>query len=216
MEPKGDANMRRQSLAVIVVLCLLGPVALRADDSKPAESRAPRRIPGIVFIPTPHDVVEQMLQLAKVGRDDTVYDLGCGDGRIVIAAARKHGCQAIGLDIDPRRVEEASKNVERSRLAKLVEIRTQDLFTADLRKATVVMLYLTSAANVKLIPHFNKMKPGSRIVSHQFDIKGVKPDRILQVRSKEDGRSHTLYLWITPLQVVASSPPRHANESPVP
>ncbi len=166
-----------------------------------APERPPHRVPDVVYIPTPHDIVEKMLQLAAVGKDDVVYDLGCGDGRIVIAAARKYGCKAIGVDIDPLRVEQSRKNVATNNVGHLVTIEQRDLRTLDLRQATVVTLYLTPGYNTRLIPQLEKMKPGSRIVSHAFAMHPIKPDRTVTVTAKESGRKHTLYLWTVPLEI---------------
>ena len=141
-----------------------------------------------------------MLELAAVKKGDVVYDLGCGDGRIVVTAAKKYGCKAVGFDIDPERVEASQQNVKKNRVEKLVTIEEKDIFKLDLRPASVVTLYLLPELNVKLIPQLEKLKPGTRIVSHNFDMKGVKPKEEVTVKSKEDGVEHTIYLWVTPLK----------------
>jgi SAM-dependent methyltransferase len=156
--------------------------------------------PDVVFVPTPQDVVDKMLELAKVRKEDLIYDLGCGDGRIVVTAAQKYGCRAIGYDIDPLRVEESLENVEQNNVGHLVRIEQKDIFTLDLSRANVVTLYLLPELNVELIPQLEKLKPGSRIVSHDFDMEGVKPDEVFQIVSKEDGGEHEIYLWTTPLK----------------
>jgi SAM-dependent methyltransferase len=156
--------------------------------------------PDVVFVPTPQDVVERMLKLAEVRPGDVVYDLGCGDGRIVVTAARKYGVRGVGFDIDPRRVEESRAAVRENGVEDRVSIRQADIFRQDLSGATVVTLYLLPHLNVKLIPQLKKLGPGSRIVSHDFDMKGIKPRKVVKVRSKEDDREHTLYLWVTPLE----------------
>ena len=140
-----------------------------------------------------------MLELAQVNKRDVLYDLGCGDGRIVIAAAKRYGCRASGFDIDPLRVKQSVSSVKRQKLSEQVEIHQQDLLRVDLRPATVITLYLNPRLNAKLIPQLEKLNPGSRIVSHQFQIPGVKPDRVLRVESNSDKRIHTLFLWTTPL-----------------
>jgi cyclopropane fatty-acyl-phospholipid synthase-like methyltransferase len=157
------------------------------------------REPDIFFLPTPPEVVEKMLELAQVKKDDLLYDLGCGDGRIVISAAKKYGCKSVGYDIDPNRVIESQKNVVENKVDSLVKIEQADVFTLDLSNANVVTLYLLPSLNVKLIPQLEKLKPGSRIVSHDFDMEGVKPDKVVKVYSDVDNRQHTVYLWTTPL-----------------
>lgn len=156
--------------------------------------------PDVIFVPTPQDVVDKMLEMAKVGKGDLIYDLGCGDGRIVVTAARKYGCRAIGYDIDPLRVDESLENVEHNNVGHLVRIEQKDIFTLDLSRANVVTLYLLPELNVELIPQLEKLKPGSRIVSHDFDMEGVKPDEVIQIVSKEDGVEHEIYLWTAPLK----------------
>ncbi|HBO45264.1 MAG TPA: hypothetical protein DD670_15315 [Planctomycetaceae bacterium] len=171
---------------------------------------------GHCLYSTPHDVIERMLRLANVTSDDMLYDLGCGDGRILIAAAKRHGCRAVGIDIDPRRVKEAKENIRRNRLEGRVKIRRQDLFETDLSEATVVMLYLSSRANERLIPSLRHLPPGSRVVSHQFSMKGITPDRVIRVRSTEDKHVHTLYLWTTPFDRSRVRSGRKVRGSPLP
>lgn len=159
------------------------------------EPRRPSRTPDIHYVPTPHEVVEIMLRLADVSEDDLVYDLGSGDGRIVIAAAKKAGCRTIGYEIDPAMVERALENVEKSGVGDLVEIIEADIFELDISDASVITLYLLPELNVRLIPQLETLKPGSRIVSHNFDMAGVKPDVIARI-----GDFNKVYLWTTPLR----------------
>jgi predicted RNA methylase len=140
-----------------------------------------------------------MLELAEVKKRDLVYDLGCGDGRIVVAAAKKYGCKAVGYDIDPKRVKESLANVEKNGVGHLVAIEEKDIFTLDLSKANVVTLYLLSSLNVKLIPQLEKLKPGSRVVSHDFRMRGVKPEKAVNFKSK-DGTTHKIFLWRAPIK----------------
>jgi len=156
--------------------------------------------PDVVFVPTPQDVVDKMLELVKITKDDLVYDLGCGDGRIVVTAAKMYGCQAVGYDVDPERIKESLENVEKNNVGHLVRIEQKDIFTLDLSKANVITLYLLPELNVRLIPQLEKLKPGSRIVSHDFRMKGVKPDKVIKVNSNEDNREHKVYLWTAPLK----------------
>ena len=160
------------------------------------------REPDVVFVPTPQDVVDKMLELAEVTKDDLVYDLGCGDGRIVVTVAKRFGCTAIGYDIDPNRVKESLKNVAKNNVGHLVTIEQKDIFTLDLSKANVITLYLLPELNVKLIPQLEKLKPGSRIVSHDFAMEGVKPDKVVTITSDEDTYQHTVYLWTVPLKKI--------------
>ena len=118
------------------------------------------RKPDVIYVPTPQEVVEKMLEVAKVTKDDVVYDLGCGDGRIPVTAAKKYGCKAFGFDIDPERIKESQENVEKNKVGNLVTIEQKDIFTLDLSKANVVTLYLLPSLNVKLIPQLEKLKPG--------------------------------------------------------
>ena len=158
--------------------------------------------PDVEFVPTPQDVVDKMLELAKVTKDDLVYDLGCGDGRIVVTAAKRYGCRAIGYDIDPQRVKESLENVEMNNVGHLVRIEQKDIFTLDLSKANVITLYLLPELNVELIPQLEKLKPGSRIVSHDFDMEGVQPDKVVKTDSNEDDKEHKIYLWTSPLKKI--------------
>ncbi len=159
----------------------------------------------MIFVPTPQSVVDKMLEMAEVKKGDIVYDLGCGDGRIVVTAAKKFGVKAYGFDIDPERIKESLANVKSNKVEHLVTIRQADIFTLDLREANVVTLYLLPELNVKLMPQLEKLKPGSRIVSHDFDMRGAKP---LQVHRLEDGEQdgHTIYKWIVPWEKEAAAP----------
>ncbi len=172
----------------------------RQASNDNAEAETNRR-PDVVYVPTPQEVVEKMLELAKVGKDDLVYDLGCGDGRIVVTAAKKYGCKAIGFDIATERVKESMENVAKAGVGDKVRIEQRDIFTLDLSPASVVTLYLLPSLNVKLIPQLERLKPGSRIVSHDFDMKGVKPDQVITMDANGDPYGdHTIYLWTTPLK----------------
>ena len=169
-------------------------------QTKKAQVVKPRR-PDVIFVPTPQSVVDKMLELAEVTKDDLVYDLGCGDGRIVVTAAKQFGCKAVGYDIDPQRIKESRENVEKNGVGNLVRIEQQDIFTLDLSQANVVTLYLLPDLNVKLIPQLQKLKPGCRIVSHDFSMRGVKPERVVDVTTESEGQ-HTVFLWRTPLNIL--------------
>jgi len=149
----------------------------------------------VPYVPTPQEVVERMLELAQVKKGDIVYDLGSGDGRIVVTAAKKYGVKAIGFEIDPERIKESAENIKKAGVGDLVEIRQQDIRTVDLSPATVLTMYLLPEVNLMIRPNILKqMKPGSRVVSHDFDMGDWKPLKTEQIK---DGSSwdHTLYLW---------------------
>jgi outer membrane protein assembly factor BamB len=154
------------------------------------------------FVPTPMDVVEKMIDAANLTRDDVVYDLGSGDGRIVLAASRIRGCKSVGFEIHPGLVAESRLQAKRQKLDDLVTIEEKDLFTVDLQPASVVMLYLGAPNNAKLLPQLRKLKPGSRIVSHAHLLgdAGPKPDRTLKIVSKDDQVEHEVHVWTTPLK----------------
>jgi SAM-dependent methyltransferase len=152
--------------------------------------QAPPRAPDVAFVPTPPEVVTAMLELAGVEAGDVIYDLGSGDGRLVIEAARRYGVQGVGIDIDPERVKEATENARRAGVADKVTFVQGDLFDADVSRATVVTLFLLPALNVKLQPKLlQQLKPGARIVSHAFDMADWNAEREMIV-----GGRH-VYLW---------------------
>lgn len=176
----------------VLILAALSPAQTRPRAKVEGE-------PDVPFVPTPFKVVDRMLELAEVHKGDVVYDLGCGDGRILVAAAKKHEAKGVGFDIDPERIRDSIENVKVNGVEKLVTIKQADIFTLDLTGATVITLYLTPELNVKLIPQLEKLKPGCRIVSHAFDMRGIKPKKVVSVPLTAEVR-RTLYLWVTPLE----------------
>jgi tRNA G37 N-methylase Trm5 len=179
--------MRGHALILSSLLVACGAGAALARDAQ--------RTPDVIYVPTPQEVVEDMLRLADVKRGDVLYDLGSGDGRIAVTAAKKYGVRAIGIDIDPARIREANENARKNGVRKLVQFRQQDLFAADFREATVVTLYLLPDLNLKLLPQLRaQLKPGTRVVSHQFDMGDWRPDKVLE----SGGR--TVYFWVMPAQ----------------
>jgi len=176
------------TLLAVTILSPLTPETLVARQ-QPA-SLAP-------YVPTPLDVVHRMLELAKVTEDDVVYDLGCGDGRIVIEAAQRYGSRGVGIDYDPERIAEANATAERRGLQDLVTFRQEDAMTADVSEATVVTLYLLTSSNRKLRPLLTRqLRPGARIVSHAFRMGDWEPE---ETQSFEDqrGNTRTIHLWRT-------------------
>jgi SAM-dependent methyltransferase len=168
---------------------LIGPwLLLMAQRSAAPQKLAP-------YVRTPQDVVERMLALAHVGPNDVVYDLGCGDGRLVITAAKRYGARGVGIDFDLDRVKESQANAKQAGVEPLVEFRQQDALTVDVSPATVVTLYLLSESNLRLRPILTKvLQPGSRIVSHQFAMGDWQPERKATLTDAE-GSEHILYLW---------------------
>ncbi len=165
------------------------PLAAALLSLAPQQNLAP-------YVPTPQDVVERMLALAEVTGRDVVYDLGCGDGRIPITAARKYGARAVGVDIDPRRIEESRANARAAGVEPLVEFRLEDAMRVDVSPATVVTLYLLSSSNAKLRPILTRqLRPGARIVSHAFSMGPEWPADKIDRFTNENGDEITLYLW---------------------
>lgn len=166
-----------------------------------AQEAKPRRNPDVPFVPTTDAAVAEMLKLADVKKGDIVYDLGCGDGRIVIAAA-KAGARGVGLDINPVRIAEAKANAKKAGVEDQVRFEEQDLFQADVREATVVTLFLLQSVNLKLRPKLlADLKPGTRVVSNTFDMGDWKPVKEVTVGNDEDADAYLskrLYLWIVP------------------
>jgi cyclopropane fatty-acyl-phospholipid synthase-like methyltransferase len=165
----------------------------------PAWAQQPLRSPDVIFVPTPQEVVDAMLKLAKVTKNDVIYDLGSGDGRIPITAAKTYGARGVGIYIYPQRIKEATDNLKTAGVGDRVKFLNQDLFTTDISEATVVTLYLLPSLNVKLIPKLNKeLKPGTRIVSHAFDMSADGTERKPRETLNVNGR--TVYFWTIPIQ----------------
>ncbi|MDZ4798543.1 MAG: methyltransferase domain-containing protein [Bryobacteraceae bacterium] len=176
---------RRTFLASLAVLA--------AGTALAQESSTPRRSPDVPYVPTPQSVVEAMLKLGEVKTGDILYDLGSGDGRIPITAAKQYQVRGTGIDINPERIAEAEANAKKENVTNMVKFRNEDLFEADFKDATVVTLYLLPSINLKLRPRlFRDLKPGTRIVSHSFDMGSWEPEKRIEI----DGRY--LYLWRIP------------------
>ena len=183
--------LARRSLTVIAALLLSSmsagrPMPVQAQDSSLENKKI------VPFVPTPQEVVDKMIELGGVKKGDTVYDLGSGYGRIVITAA-KQGARAMGFEIDGDLLKESRENIQKAGVENLAEIRQQDILTVDLSAASVVTMYLLPDVNLKLRPNvLSQMKPGSRVVSHAFDMGDWKPDKTERVNGR------TIYLWIVP------------------
>ncbi len=192
--------MQKNRTKLAIAISLMCCVILIMGKSQAGEKSKPMRSPDVVYVGTPYDLISKMLQMANVKKGDLVYDLGCGDGRMLILAAQKYGCRGVGYDIDPERVRAATENVARNHVQNLVKILQADMFTLDLSKATVFPLYLLPEMNRKLLPQLDKVKPGSRIVCHDYDLEGIVADKTITIISNEDNASHTLSLYTTPLK----------------
>ena len=182
-------NTRVRFMFLAIVTVFMQPFA---QNLKLAEAQEGKIVP---YVPTPQEVVDRMLELAQVKKGDVVYDLGSGDGRIVITAAKKYGVKAIGFEIDPERIKESQENIKKAGVGNLVEIRQQDIRNVDLSPASVLTMYLLPEVNLMIRPNiWKQMKPGSRVVSHDFDMGDWKP---VKTETIKDGSSweHTLYLW---------------------
>ncbi|MBI2833951.1 MAG: class I SAM-dependent methyltransferase [Acidobacteria bacterium] len=189
---------KRGSLIAIAMLSIAATVwtpipVVSAQGAGPGAPAAQSLAP---YVPTPQIVVDRMLELAQITKDDVVYDLGCGDGRIVITAAKKYGARGVGVDIDPERVAESEANAKRDGVDQLVTFKLQDAMTVDVSPATVVTLYLLSGSNLKLRPILTKqLRLGSRIVSHAFSMGDWEPEKVETF--EENGFTRTIYLWRT-------------------
>ena len=183
--------LRATAFASILLVFSLSAGAQTAAQQAPQKEL---RGPDVVFVPTPEKVVEAMLNVAKVGKGDVLYDLGSGDGRIPIAAAQKFGVErATGIDIDPQRIKEANANLAKAGVGKRVKFVNADLFETNLSDATVITLYLLPALNLKLLPKLLKeTKPGTRIVSHAFNMGSWKPEQTVKVDT------YDVYFWTIP------------------
>ncbi len=189
--------MTRQSMTsslfiffLIVLLSWLQPVSIQAQEVNL----------DVPFVPTPYEVVDEMLRLAELKKGDILYDLGCGDGRIVIEAAKRAGIRAVGIDIDPERIRESEENAIKAGVQKMVEFRCQNIFEADFSDATVVTMYLLPDVNIRLRPTIlRKLRPGTRIVSHSFDMDEWEPEKHTYVAASL--YPHSVYLWIVPANI---------------
>lgn len=183
--------MRRR---LVLLALALAPLAVGAQ-AQPQTARRPDAPNLAPYVPTPQDVVNRMLTLARVTKDDVVIDLGCGDGRIPITAAKVHGARGIGVDIDPQRIAEANANARKEGVQHLVTFKLENALTTDVSTATVVTTYLLTASNLKLRPVLTRsLKPGTRIVAHNFGFGDWTPEKV-DTFTDSANRRRTLYLW---------------------
>ena len=178
--------MNRRTSFALVLLSATGTNGLWGQA-------APKRAPDVRYEPSSPAIVQQMLKMAGVKKGDVVYDLGCGDGRVVIEAAKQFGVRGVGIDIDPERIREAEANAKAAGVTNLVKFRNEDLFEAEVREASVVMLYLWPWINLKLRPRLlAELKPGTRIVSHYHDMGDWEPEQRVELEG------HPIYMWTVP------------------
>lgn len=181
--------------AMLLVFCIT-PLIARENAEEPVFMQTP----DVVYVGTPYDIVSVMLHMADVKKDDIVVDLGCGDARMLVLAAEKYGSKGIGYEIDPVMIRESRRNAEKNNVSGLVEIVQADIFTVDISDADVLPIYLLPEMNLKLVPQFETLKPGSRLVFHNYDLYGYIPDKKIEIISNEDNSKHTLWLYTTPLK----------------
>jgi SAM-dependent methyltransferase len=184
--PEPQPGESARSCGVRLLLLFILPLIAAADDDAP-------------FVPTPQPVVVKMLEMAGVKQTDVVFDLGCGDGRVLVTAAKTYGCKAYGCDIDPQLVKKSQENAKKNGVEKLITVEEKDMFKLDLSGATVLTLYVLPSMMEKLKPQVAQMKAGSRIVAHDFPFEGIVPDQKVEFRVP-DQREHTLYLYTVPLK----------------
>jgi SAM-dependent methyltransferase len=193
--------MKTLSVTLVAVLGLAG-LGLEVSSLSRAQAPAPRT-PDVPYEPTPPKVMAEMLRLARIRPADVVYDLGCGDGRIVIAAIKDSGARGVCVDIDPQRIAESRRNAEGAGVADRISFRTEDLFTTRIEDATVVMLFLWPEINLRLRPRLlRELRPGTRIISHWHDMGDWKPEKSVNVLAS--GRERPVYYWTVPAH---SEPP---------
>ena len=198
-------GIRVTASGLLLLLVFSGISSVAQKQSKPLPK------PHVVYVGTPYDVISIMIEMAQIKKEDLVYDLGCGDGRMVVLAAQKCLCRGIGYEIDPIIVQAANENVLKNQMGSRVKIVNADIFTLDLRKATVLLLYLLPELNKRLLPQIDAMKPGTRIVCHNYDIPGIVADKTLTYLSNEDNTTHIMTRYTTPLKRMSS-----ANVTPAP
>jgi len=183
------AKILLQAIIFLLVFCTSFPS--KAQEAAPY-------ILDVPYVPTPEIVVDEMLRMAEVGEEDVLYDLGSGDGRIPITAAKRFGTRGVGIDLNPERVKEANENAVREKVTDKVEFLEKDIFETDFSDATVLYLYLFPEVNMKLRPTILKMKPGTRVISHNYDMGDWMPEQTKKLTTP-NGREHTIYLWRVPL-----------------
>lgn len=201
MEQRVSGSVRRRTAgtlrAILRGIILAASIAGISCGEQPTSATNSLRAPDVHYEPTSPDVVQVMFRLANVKRGEVVYDLGCGDGRIVITAVREFGATGVCVDIDPQRIAESRENARAAAVTENIRFLNQDLFATDVSDASVVMLFLSPELNLKLRPKLlRELKPGARIVSHWHDMDDWKPEKAVRIQSS--GRERSIYLWTIP------------------
>jgi hypothetical protein len=201
MKPSVQSFRRNVSGAARFVGCVAALAVLSIPPVRALEPRVP-------YVPTPQEVVERMLEIARVGPHDYLIDLGSGDGRIVVTAAKKYGTRGFGVDLNPERIRESNENARRAGVADKVAFYQRDLFETSLAEATVITMYLLPQVNVELRPKLLELRPGTRIVSHDFDMGDWKPDTYIKMDARDKyggaGGSSEVYFWVVPARVAGA------------
>jgi len=182
--------MRVRDARLTLTVAVAALAGMLASTTPAAQQATTLREPDVVYVPTPQEVVDAMLTLANVTATDVVYDLGSGDGRIPITAAQKYGARAVGIDINPQRIQEANENLAKTSVGDKVTFLNQDLFETDISEATVVTLYLLPRLNIKLMPKLKSLRKGTRIVSHSFSMGSEWP-----AEKTQEANGRTIYYW---------------------
>ena len=217
MKLRGQLLVALLCATIILAACGGGASSGAKQSGSPTPARAQSNQPSpprldVPYVPTPNEVVAMMLETAKVGKDDVVYDLGSGDGRIVVTAAKERGARGVGYDIDPVRIAEANENAKKAGVTDRVRFVQGDLFQADLSEATVVTLYLLPDINLKLRPKLlAELRPGTRVVSHNYDMVDWEPLSSQEIEA--GGSTHYVYYWVVPPRKEGAQQPS-ANTSP--
>jgi SAM-dependent methyltransferase len=187
---------RQWLIAMAFLILIKAPLDAEEHTEEPKWIQTP----DVVYVGTPYDVVSEMLRMAQVNKDDLVFDLGCGDARMLVLAAQKYGSRGIGYEIDPDMVRASRRNVEENNVGDLVRIIQADIFTVNISEADVLPIYLLPEMNLQLVPQLETLKSGSRLVFHNYDLEGFVPDKRVEITSNEDNSIHRLWLYTTPLK----------------
>lgn len=185
---------------IAAALALMASLGLSTCNAAGQADGRSKRVPDCVYVGTPYDVATKMADLARPKKTDRVCDPGCGDGRVLIVAAQRYGCRGTGYELDPRLANQAMQIAKRRGVGELVSVEVKDIFTVDYDDYDVVLIYLLPDMVLRLLPELEKLKPGSRIVAHDYGIDGIQAEKTVTFVSNEDNVKHTLFLYVPPLK----------------